>query len=240
MGDLPDRRAARRRRSATNPGFGSSPPGFWLPVNQSVAAPTSGNTGAIDFVAGKRAMRTVYNSVSIGQDQPQVILTTQGAYEQYEDSLVDQIRYTSTDMADAGFQNLMFKACPITYDADAKGPPVQTNHNMDTQPALPACGGRSDTWFKNTPFVRPNNRDARTAQILCYGQFVTMKRSRRVVCSSCPSDRGHRSRQDGRRRTVLPHRRHRVRPGRHLGLLGQRCGPPQWPGCLVGIAWVLL
>ena len=37
--------------------------------------------------------------------------------------------------------------------------------------------GAPDTWFKNTPFVRPNNRDARTCQILCYGQFVTMKRS---------------------------------------------------------------
>jgi len=89
-----------------------------------------------------------------------------------EDSLVDQIRYTNTDMADAGFQNLMFKGCPITYDADA---PANTMDFLNFR--YLRVVGHSDTWFKNTPFVRPNNRDARTSQILCYGQFVTMKRS---------------------------------------------------------------
>jgi hypothetical protein len=156
-----------------NPGFGVSPPLFWMPVKGGpVAAPTGGVTGDYDFVAGKRAMRTVYNTCSIGSDQPQCILTTQGLYEQYEDSLVDQIRYTSTDMADAGFQNLMFKGTPITYDTD------QVANTMDfLNFRYLRVVGHSDTWFKNTPFVRPNNRDARTSQILCYGQFVCMKRS---------------------------------------------------------------
>lgn len=156
-----------------NPGFGVSPAGFWLPVSMGpIAAPGSGNAGDLDMVAGKRAMRTVYNSCSIGSDSPQVIITSQAAYEQYEDSMVDQIRYTSTDMADAGFQNLMFKGCPITYDADA---PANTMDFLNFR--YMRVVGHSDTWFKNTPFVRPNNRDARTSQILCYGQFVTMKRS---------------------------------------------------------------
>ena len=110
--------------------------------------------------------------MSIGSDQPQVIIGSQALYEQYEDSLVDQIRYTNTDMADAGFQNLMFKGCPITYDADA---PANTMDFLNFR--YLRVVGHSDTWFKNTPFVRPNNRDARTSQILCYGQFVTMKRS---------------------------------------------------------------
>lgn len=159
----------------TDPGFGTSPGGFWLPVNDTVAAPSGGPTGAFDMVAGKRKMRSMYNSVSIGQDQPQVILTTQAVYESYEDSLVDQIRYTNTDMADAGFQNLMFKACPITYDADQD---TATTHKMDfLNLRYMRVVGHQDTWFRNTPFVRPNNRDARTSQILCYGQLVTMKRS---------------------------------------------------------------
>jgi hypothetical protein len=156
-----------------DPGFGVSPAGFWLPVKGGpVPAPGTGGTGDYDMVAGKRAMRTVYNSVSIGSDQPQVIIGTQALYEQYEDSLVDQIRYTNTEMADAGFMNLMFKGCPITYDADA---PANTLDFLNFR--YLRVVGHSDTWFKNTPFVRPNNRDARTAQILCYGQFATMKRS---------------------------------------------------------------
>ena len=155
-----------------DPGLGHSPAGFWLPASSTVPAPTSGNPGSVDMVAGKAAMRSMYNSTSIGSDQPQLIITTQALYEAYEDSLVDQIRYTNTDMADAGFQNLMFKGCPITYDADQK-PNVMDFLNLRYLRVV----GHSDTWFKNTPFVRPNNRDARTAQILCYGQFVTLKRS---------------------------------------------------------------
>jgi hypothetical protein len=161
--------------TATDPGYGESPAGFWLPYTAGVAAPAGGATGDFDLVLGKRAMRTAYNTVSIGSDQPQVILTTQQVYEQYEDSLVDQIRYTNTEMADAGFQNLMFKATPITYDADQN---KTTTHKMDfLNLRYMRLVGHSDTWFKNTPFVRPNNRDARTSQILCYGQFVTLKRS---------------------------------------------------------------
>ena len=165
--------AANAVAGTANPGLGNSPAGFWLPSSGTVAAPAAGtNVGGYDMVKGKKAMRTTYNTVSIGQDQPQVILTTQALYEAYEDSLVDQIRYTNTDMADAGFQNLMFKACPITYDADQK-PNLMDFLNLRYLRVV----GHSDTWFKNTPFVRPNNRDARTSQILCYGQFVTMKRS---------------------------------------------------------------
>jgi hypothetical protein len=155
-----------------NPGFGMSPAGFWLPINATVAAPTGGVTGDYDMVAGKKAMRTLYNSVSIGQDQPQVIIGTQKVYEFYEDSLVDQIRYTNTEMADAGFSNLMFKGCPITYDAD------QTINVLDfLNLRYLRVVGHSDTWFKSTPFVRPTNRDARTSQILCYGQMTCLKRS---------------------------------------------------------------
>ena len=157
----------------TNPGYSVQPAGFWRPYVAGPVAAAAG--GGFDMVAGKKSMRTVYNTVSIGSDQPQVILTTQGLYEAYEDSLVDQIRYTNTEMADAGFQNLMFKGTPITYDADQD---QTTTHKMDfLNFRYLRVVGHSDTWFKNTPFVRPNNRDARTSQILCYGQFVCMKRS---------------------------------------------------------------
>jgi hypothetical protein len=155
-----------------DPGFGESPANFWLPYAATVANGAGTPIGTVDMVAGKRAMRTAYNSISIGADQPQAIITHQAMYEAYEDSLTDQIRYTNTEMADAGFQNLMFKATPITYDAD-QAPLIMDFLNFRYMRLV----GHSDTWFKNTPFVRPNNRDARTAQILCYGQFVTMKRS---------------------------------------------------------------
>lgn len=155
-----------------DPGTGIRPAGFWIPTTGAVAAPAAGPSLSYDMVDGKRKMRTVYNTASIGNDQPQLVLTTQLLFEAYEDSLTDQIRYTNTEMADAGFQNLAFKGAAITYDAD------QTAHVMDfLNMRYLELVGHQDTWFKSTPFVKPTNRDARTSQILCYGQLTVKKRS---------------------------------------------------------------
>jgi hypothetical protein len=41
--------------------------------------------------------------------------------------------------------------------------------------------GHSDNWFRPTPFVRPNDRDARYAQILLYGNLTVSNRNRQGV-----------------------------------------------------------
>ena len=169
-------------KGTADPGVGQRPAGFWLPINPTaVPAPATGPTGSYDMVAGKKTMRTAYNSASIGADQTQLILTTQGLFESYEDSLVDQIRYTNTEMADAGFQNLAFKGAAMTYDAD------QVAHKMDfLNMRYLELVAHQDTWFRNTPFVKPGNRDARTAQILCYGQLTCKKRSAQARVTFTP------------------------------------------------------
>lgn len=119
------------------------------------------------------AMATMYNNVSVGNDQPSIIVTTQAAYEAYENLLTDQIRYTDTDVADAGFQNLLFKGAPITFD-DAC--PSGEMYFLNTK--YLRLVGHSDVWFKATPFVRPNNQDAVFSQILTYGNLTCSNRSR--------------------------------------------------------------
>ena len=52
-------------------------------------------------------MATAYNSVSVGNDHPDMILTTQTLFEKYEALIVPQLRFTDTRTADAGFQNLL-------------------------------------------------------------------------------------------------------------------------------------
>jgi hypothetical protein len=61
-------------------------------------------------------MNNAYNTVSVGNDHPDVVLTTQTLYEKYEALLQPNLRYTDTKTADAGFQNLLFKASPVMYD----------------------------------------------------------------------------------------------------------------------------
>lgn len=122
------------------------------------------------------SMRTAYNSVAVGNDQPNMILTTQALFEKYEDLLQPQERFMDAKTADGGFQNLLFKGAPVVYDNYVTAGDV---YFLNTK--YLRLVGHSDTWFKPTPFVRPNNIDARYAQILCYGELTISNRARQGV-----------------------------------------------------------
>jgi hypothetical protein len=112
-------------------------------------------------------MATAYNSVSVGNDHPDMILTTQTLYEKYESLLQPQLRYTDTKTADAGFQNLLFKAAPVVYDVGCTaGVMYFLNSKYLT------LVGHSGKWFSQTEFVRPENLDAKYALIMCYGNLT--------------------------------------------------------------------
>lgn len=112
-------------------------------------------------------MNTAYNSVSIGNDHPDMILTTQTLYEKYESLLTPALRYTDTKTADAGFQNLLFKAAPVTFDTGCTaGVMYFLNSKYLT------LVGHSGKWFSQTEFVRPENLDAKYALIMCYGNLT--------------------------------------------------------------------
>lgn len=118
-------------------------------------------------------MTNTYNSCSVGNDKPNVILTSQTLYEKYESLLQPQLRYADTKTADAGFQNLMFKGAPVTYDANCTA-----DHMWFLNTKYLRLVGHKDVWFKPTPFVRPPNQDARYAQILCMGNLTVSNRKR--------------------------------------------------------------
>jgi hypothetical protein len=112
-------------------------------------------------------MNTAYNTVSVGNDHPDMILTTQTLYEKYEALLVPNLRYTDTKTADAGFQNLLFKAAPVVFDVDCTaGVMYFLNSKYLT------LVGHTGKWFAQTEFVRPENLDARYALIMCYGNLT--------------------------------------------------------------------
>lgn len=112
-------------------------------------------------------MATAYNSVSVGNDHPDMVLTTQTLFEKYEALLQPQLRYTDTKTADAGFQNLLFKAAPVVYDVGCTaGVMYFLNSKYLT------LVGHSGKWFSQTEFVRPENLDAKYALIMCYGNLT--------------------------------------------------------------------
>ena len=118
-------------------------------------------------------MSTAYNSVSVGNDHPDFILSTQTLFEKYEALLQPQLRYTDTKTADSGFQNLLFKAAPVTYDAHCTaGVMYFLNSKYIT------LVGHSGKWFSQTEFIRPENMDAQYALIMCYGNLTVRNRAK--------------------------------------------------------------
>ena len=127
-----------------------------------------GTAGALTLAA----MATAYNSVSVGNDHPDMVLTTQTLFEKYESLLQPQLRYTDAKTADAGFQNLLFKSAPVTYDVHCQaGVMYFLNSKYLT------LVGHSGKWFEQTDFVRPENLDARYALIMCYGNLTCRNRA---------------------------------------------------------------
>jgi hypothetical protein len=118
-------------------------------------------------------MATAYNSVSVGNDRPDLVLTTRTLFEKYEALLQPQLRYTDTKTADAGFQNLLFKAAPVVYDTAA---PAETMFFINSK--YLTLVGHSGKWFSQTQFVRPENLDARYALIMCYGNLTCRNRKK--------------------------------------------------------------
>jgi len=118
-------------------------------------------------------MTTAYNTVSVGNDHPDMVLGTQTLFEKYESLLQPQLRYTDTKTADAGFQNLLFKAAPVAYDVDC---PAGTMYFLNSK--YITLVGHSDKWFEVTPFVRPENYDARYSLVMCYGNLTVRNRKK--------------------------------------------------------------
>ena len=136
--------------------------GFWASYEE--------NTSAALTLA---QMATGYNSVSVGNDHPDVVLTTQTLYEKYEALLQPNLRYTDTKTADAGFQNLLFKASPVMYDVSCTaGVMFFLNTKYLT------LVGHSSKWFQQTEFIRPEDLDARYALIMCYGNLTCRNRKK--------------------------------------------------------------
>jgi hypothetical protein len=120
----------------------------------------------------KEAMGTKYNDVSIGSGgKATLLLTTQEIFEKYENSMQEQIRYTSTETATAGFEKLRYKAATMMWDSDCT-----TGSMYFINPKflkLMVARGRD---FRPGGFQRGIKQDARTANYLWYGQLVSSNR----------------------------------------------------------------
>lgn len=134
------------------------------------ASTVTGSVGSF-AAGGLAAMRTLYNTLSIGNDRPDFLVTTQSVFESYEAVLQPQERFTNTKTADAGFQNLAFKGMPITFDRDCT-----SGYMYMLNSAYLNFVVHKDADFKTTEFVSPEDKDVSSAKILFQGNLTTNNR----------------------------------------------------------------
>ncbi len=121
---------------------------------------------------------------------PDMHLTDQATYELYEAALRSQNRYTETTRADIPFDNIAFHGKPVTWDefmANWSGATTVQSAAQGTWVMLNSKNIQikydAQTNFITTPFIRPENQDAKTAQILWYGASGVDARRKHGVLS---------------------------------------------------------
>jgi hypothetical protein len=144
---------------------------FWRNQYIDAGGATFGTTAGKSTV-GIAKWRTMYNNCTLSSSKPTLILTTQDLMESYEANIEgDKLRLTDTKLGEAGFANLTYKGVPIVFDEDC---PANTTFFLNSEYIkLITMKGRN---FETTPFMRPQNQDAKVAQILWAGNLLTFKR----------------------------------------------------------------
>lgn len=134
---------------------------------------------------GLAKMRTAFNNASVGgKDTPDLIVTTQALFEKYE-GLFTVVSVASTTsgafatpsegtkkVADGGFQTMAFKGVPVVWDEQC---PSGTMYFLNTKHMKLTV--HKDANFETTDFVKPENQDARVAQVLFMGNLTCNRRS---------------------------------------------------------------
>lgn len=132
---------------------------------------------------GLPKMRTGFNTASLGgKDTPNLIVTTQTLYEKYEGLLTSvsasnvagsmQFRSEGTKkLGDGGFQVLEFKGTPIVWDELT---PSGTMYFLNTRHMNLTI--HKDANFETSDFVKPENQDAKVAQVLFMGNLTCDRR----------------------------------------------------------------
>ena len=158
------------------------------------------DTGASSTAAVLESkLRTLYNSASdAGNDRVDAIFTNAYGFEFFESTLTPQVRYTDTEKANLGFQNLMFKNVPMFWDFDCSGGTEGTK--ATTSASFYGLNSKyvgvvlhSDRNFKQSPFTEnlsgsvasahassgaTSAVDARVSFITTYGNSIIRNRRR--------------------------------------------------------------
>jgi len=131
-----------------------------------------------------KIIRDMYGQCTVDNDVPTLIVTTQVVFDAYEETLAAQKRFgaSSKSLADAGFQNLMYRGTPIVVDDHCPDGMMfflnekylQFRHHRKRN-------------FTFEGFQKPVNQDAAVAKILWLGALTCSNPSRQGIITGLAS-----------------------------------------------------
>lgn len=126
-------------------------------------------TGTVGSFAtnGTDKMRDMYNICSRGNEHPDIGLTTRDIYGAYEKTLIPNQRFDDSTLASGHFELVKFKGMILGFDEQCTAGCM-----FFLNSAYIAFVVDKETDFITTEFVRPENQDAKTAQILLMANMV--------------------------------------------------------------------
>jgi hypothetical protein len=120
---------------------------------------------------GLTAMNSLLNSCTFGARGPRCVITTKTVYGLYEIGLTGQIRYATTELADAGFLHLAYTTMPVLFDDNC---PSAHLYMVDTDSLWLQVLSKGN--MEVTPFQPSHNQLSRTALMYLIGNLTTGSR----------------------------------------------------------------
>jgi hypothetical protein len=114
------------------------------------------------------SLNSMLNSLKLQKSRPRVEFTTQENYEAYEALAVEKIQYTSTKLAELGFETIAHKGAEVMFDSNCPD-----GYWYFLNPEHLEFVQHSSRWLKLLDFVRPADQDAKTALVISMGNLVT-------------------------------------------------------------------
>ena len=148
---------------------------FWQNKVQSAATPIQGG-GAITPSATtiESLMLPLYMALTRGDDQPDLIVSSNDYYQFFEQSQTSLKRYSSSDSAQGGFISLMYKKAKVVFDGGS-GIPTSRMYFLNTD--YLKLKAHQDANLTTLDEAKPYNQDASVTPILWMGNMTCSNRS---------------------------------------------------------------
>lgn len=149
-------------------GIDASANTYWQNQTNTDACTAFNTAGA---ASGLTLMNTLLNDCTFGRQGPRLVVTSKTVYGLYEIGLTSNIRYATTELADAGFRHLAYTTMPIVFDDNNPGNYL---YMVDTDNLWLQILSRGN--MNITDFESSHDQLTRTALMYLFGNLTTGSR----------------------------------------------------------------